>query len=242
MYSVIGTDGQVYGPVDVETLGQWSKQGRLAHDSNVIDALDGRVMRAHEVRELQPFFFTAPPVISPAQANPTGPYPQQAAQTAPRPAAPQTGYAPATPYPQPMQAPYPQAMRVAPEPMQTYPPPLSHYSGQPMQQAASFQQGTPGAPSVQVNNYIALNQQTAAMMQMPPGTRNKTTAILLCLFLGALGIHRYYLGHKGSGTAMLLITLFSAGYLSWISLIWSIVDLIALCNNTLLDAENRTLV
>ena len=237
MYSVIGTDGQVYGPVDVETLGQWSKQGRLAQDSNLIDALDGRVIRAHEVRELQPFFFVAPPVIGsgPTPVMPAAPTLRPAPQTAYAPA-PQAGHTyPAPMYPQPMQQTGPQPMQMAPQPLQT---PQNY----PVQQAAAFQQGVPGAPSVQVNNYIALNQQTAAGLQMAPGTRNKTTAILLCLFLGSLGIHRFYLGHKGSGTTMLLITLFSAGYLSGISFIWSIVDLIGLCNNTLLDAENRALV
>lgn len=38
--------------------------------------------------------------------------------------------------------------------------------------------------------------------------RNKTVAALMALFLGNLGIHKFYLGKKSAGLAYLLTTLF----------------------------------
>lgn len=45
-------------------------------------------------------------------------------------------------------------------------------------------------------------------------TRSRTIALLLCLFLGMLGVHRFYLGKIGTGVLYLLTYgLFSAGWL-----------------------------
>ena len=46
--------------------------------------------------------------------------------------------------------------------------------------------------------------------------KSKTTAILLCLFFGTLGIHRFYLGHTLIGVIQLL-TLGACG-------IWTLID------------------
>lgn len=48
-------------------------------------------------------------------------------------------------------------------------------------------------------------------------------AYLLCIFLGALGAHRFYLGRKGSAIAMLLIGLTLVGLV--ITAIWALIDL-----------------
>lgn len=52
------------------------------------------------------------------------------------------------------------------------------------------------------------------------GTKSKLAAILLCFFLGGLGIHRFYLGYTGWGIAFLL----TAGFLG----IGVLVDLVRL--------------
>lgn len=64
--------------------------------------------------------------------------------------------------------------------------------------------------------------------------KSAVTALLLCIFLGALGIHRFYVGKVKTGVLMLL----TAGGLG----IWTLVDLIqiACCNFT--DKENKFLI
>ncbi len=63
--------------------------------------------------------------------------------------------------------------------------------------------------------------------------KNKVTAILLCLFLGTLGIHRFYVGKIGSGVLQLL-TLGLGG-------IWTLIDLVMLICGTFTDSEGRVL-
>ena len=63
--------------------------------------------------------------------------------------------------------------------------------------------------------------------------KSNITAILLCLFLGSLGIHRFYLGYTLIG----VIHLLSFGEF----LIWVIVDLIRLIIGSLKDYEDNDL-
>ena len=63
--------------------------------------------------------------------------------------------------------------------------------------------------------------------------KSKLTAILLCFFLGSLGIHRFYLGY----TIISVIQLLTFGGF----LIWVIVDLIRLIIGSLKDSEDNDL-
>ena len=63
--------------------------------------------------------------------------------------------------------------------------------------------------------------------------KSKLTAILLCFFLGNLGIHRFYLGYTLIGVIQLLTF---GGFL-----IWVIVDLIRLIIGSLKDSEDNDL-
>ena len=63
--------------------------------------------------------------------------------------------------------------------------------------------------------------------------KSKLTAILLCFFLGSLGIHRFYLGYTLIGVILLLT--FGG------RLIWVIVDLIWLIIGSLKDYEDNDL-
>ena len=53
--------------------------------------------------------------------------------------------------------------------------------------------------------------------------------ILLCFFLGAFGIHRFYVGKIGTGILM-LITLGGIG-------IWTLIDFIIIVTGSFKDAE-----
>jgi TM2 domain-containing membrane protein YozV len=59
------------------------------------------------------------------------------------------------------------------------------------------------------------------------------TALLLSLFLGSLGIDRFYLGHSGLGVLKLL-TCGGVG-------VWSLVDVVLIAMNRMTDGEGRPL-
>ena len=63
--------------------------------------------------------------------------------------------------------------------------------------------------------------------------KSKLTTILLCLFLGSLGIHRFYLGYTLIGVIQLLTF---GGVLNWAS-----VDFIRLIVGSLKDYEDNDL-
>lgn len=62
------------------------------------------------------------------------------------------------------------------------------------------------------------------MPMQPVGTKSKIAAGLLGIFLGALGVHNFYLGYTGKGVAQLLLTIFTCGYLGFISWIWGLIE------------------
>lgn len=78
---------------------------------------------------------------------------------------------------------------------------------------------------------------------VPP--KQKVAALLLAVFLGGLGIHRFYLGHSGSGSAMLVLWLlgFCTFGVTWIIVgIWALVDIILIATGSLRDHTGQMLV
>ncbi|SDF29263.1 NINE protein [Limimaricola pyoseonensis] len=63
------------------------------------------------------------------------------------------------------------------------------------------------------------------------------TALLLALFLGPLGAHRFYLGRRGSAAMMLMLAVTVVGLA--VTLVWTLWDLVRL-PRMVLD-ENRAL-
>lgn len=58
-------------------------------------------------------------------------------------------------------------------------------------------------------------------------------ALILCILVGSLGVHRFYTGNIVTGVLM-LITLGGCG-------IWTIIDLIMIAANTYRDSNGNTL-
>ena len=63
--------------------------------------------------------------------------------------------------------------------------------------------------------------------------RDWLTALLLSIFLGVFGVHRFYTGHIGTGILMLL----TAGGCG----IWALVDIIRIATGDFKDAQGRPL-
>lgn len=84
-----------------------------------------------------------------------------------------------------------------------------------------------------VEGNIALNKLPKSML----------TAILLWLFLGGAGMHRFYLGRSVSGVIMLLCLLFCWLIVPGIVLgVWWLIDLFLLASGELKAADGSELV
>jgi len=64
--------------------------------------------------------------------------------------------------------------------------------------------------------------------------KNWLTTLLLCLLLGGVGVHRFYVGKTGTGILMLL-TLGGFG-------IWALVDLIVIICENFKDSEGKRIM
>lgn len=74
------------------------------------------------------------------------------------------------------------------------------------------------------------------------GSKSKMAAGLLGIFLGAFGIHNFYLGYTGKAIAQLLITCLSCGILSFVSAIWGLIEgIMILCDKIDCDANGNRL-
>ena len=83
---------------------------------------------------------------------------------------------------------------------------------------------------MQMNNY----QGGRAMMS----PKDKTTAGILGILLGSLGVHRFYLGFIGVGLLQILVTIFTFGLGS----IWGFIEgILILVQDDWTDSEGRLL-
>jgi len=81
--------------------------------------------------------------------------------------------------------------------------------------------------------------QGAGVAGTPVGPRDWLTTLLLSIFVGTLGVDRFYTGQVGLGIGKLLVTLFTCGWAGWI---WWLIDVIAIATGSYRDKEGRPLV
>ncbi len=63
--------------------------------------------------------------------------------------------------------------------------------------------------------------------------KSRTASLLLCFFLGSLGIHRFYVGKVGTGIAMI----FTFGGLG----IWTLIDFIMIIVGSFQDSDGKVI-
>ncbi|HEY3054618.1 MAG TPA: TM2 domain-containing protein [Thermoanaerobaculia bacterium] len=68
----------------------------------------------------------------------------------------------------------------------------------------------------------------------PAQQKDWLTTLLLCIFLGGFGAHRFYTGHTGTAVVQLL----TAGG----CLVWAIIDLINIITGKFVDANGQPLL
>ncbi|AOZ72172.1 hypothetical protein BK816_01720 [Boudabousia tangfeifanii] len=111
-------------------------------------------------------------------------------------------------------------------------------NGQAQYQQQGYQTPPGQAPYQQQTYPNGYAQQPYGQPMTPP--RNKWIAVLLCFFLGTLGIHNFYMGYTGRGVAQLLLTLTVVGAL--ISGPWVFIEfIILLISSNYTDAQGRPL-
>ena len=73
-----------------------------------------------------------------------------------------------------------------------------------------------------------------------PDAKSKMIAGLLGVFLGGVGVHRFYLGYIGMGVAQLCVTLITCGF----GALWGFIEgILILTGSTItVDADGKSLV
>jgi TM2 domain-containing membrane protein YozV len=114
---------------------------------------------------------------------------------------------------------------------------------QPYQGGYQTPPGGMGSPYPGYNPYPGYARPGGPMPYYGPGApRQKIIAGLLALFVGALGVHQFYLGKNGLGITMLLITVLTCGYGSIITGIWALVDAISIFMGSTTDVNGQALI
>lgn len=89
--------------------------------------------------------------------------------------------------------------------------------------------GGPLGLSVAAGAVAATGSASAAYAQPAPAAahlpKNRTTYIVLGIFLGVFGVHNFYAGYTGRAVAQLCLSVLTLFYLSPATFIWAIVEI-----------------
>ncbi len=84
---------------------------------------------------------------------------------------------------------------------------------------------TPGyAPPPPAPGYVPPQVPSYAPQAALAGDKNKIVAGILAILLGALGIHKFYLGYTKEGIILLAVSLISFGMLAWATSIVGLIE------------------
>ena len=122
-------------------------------------------------------------------------------------------------------------------PQQPFQQPGYQQPGQPFQQPGyqpPFQQPGYQPPFQQPYGQYGEQQPYGGQQAYGQGPKDWLTALLLCIFVGVLGVHRFYVGKIGTG----LLMLFTGGGCG----VWWIIDLILIANGSFKDSNNMPLI
>ena len=101
--------------------------------------------------------------------------------------------------------------------------------------ANNQQYSQPQNNNVNYNNYNNNNNNNS-------NGKSKIAAGLLGIFLGAFGVHNFYLGYTGKAVAQLLITILSCGFLAFASSLWGLIEGILILTGSInTDAQGNPL-
>lgn len=78
-----------------------------------------------------------------------------------------------------------------------------------------------------------------ATKDSPSDEKTFTATLLLCLFLGGVGAHRFYTGHTGTAITQLVLTLTLIGAI--ISAPWAFIDFIMILTGAFKTAKGEAL-
>ncbi|HEY9595967.1 MAG TPA: NINE protein [Spirochaetia bacterium] len=89
--------------------------------------------------------------------------------------------------------------------------------------------GTPVSPTASSARVAGL--EPGYRSDKPVSSKSRLATLLLCFFLGWIGVHRFYVGKVGTGVAM-IFTLGGFG-------IWTLIDFIMIIVGNFKDADGR---
>ena len=186
-YFIIGADGNRYGPADIDTLVQWTQEGRIVGSTALIERGTERQITADSLTAVAA-------ELSKHQAS-TGPAVTIERDPSPRPDAP------------------------------TLPHPGRRAT-------AGFEQHKAGPPAPPAMPGFGVRGRS-----MPLSPKSRLVAGLLGIFLGSLGVHRFYLGYIGIGILQLVLTFLTCG----VTGIWGFVEGIICLTGGMRDSDGLEL-
>lgn len=89
---------------------------------------------------------------------------------------------------------------------------------------------------------VKVNKNSGGNVNRDPNAKSKVAAGLLGIFLGAFGVHNFYLGYTGKAVGQLLMTILSCGILGIVSGVWGLVEGIMILSGSInTDANGNPL-